>query len=152
MAWVQEQTAELAGVHQQAVRLDEGQLLGIRVAIGGVAFAARHDDHANVESVFLGELVVPLVVRGDGHDGAGAVVHEDVVGDPDGHRFVVERIDGEASGVDAMLVDGAHVADFLGLALFGDHFVNLGAQRSSFWATRSATRGCSGASCKEVAP
>ncbi len=67
-------------------------------------------------------------MRGHGHDGAGAVIHEDVVGDPDGHALAVERVETEALGVDAVLLDGANVAGFFGLDLLGEHFVDLGAE------------------------
>ena len=41
--------------------------------------------------------MVALIVRGDGHDGAGAVAGEHIVGDPDGDLLAVHRIDrGEA--------------------------------------------------------
>ncbi len=37
---------------------------------------------------------------GDGHDRAGAVAHEHIVGDPDGNALAVDRIDGERAGED----------------------------------------------------
>ena len=85
-------SAVFAGVDQQAVHLGERQDRLVGLAIGRVAFAARQDHHANVEVVLLGELVVALVVRRDRHDGAGAVVEQDVVRHPDGHLLAVERI------------------------------------------------------------
>ena len=42
------------------------------------------------------ELEVALVVRGHRHDRARAVVHQDVVGDPDRDRLAVHRVDGVA--------------------------------------------------------
>ena len=121
-------------------------------AIGGIAFAPRQDHDANVEAVLLGELVIALVVRRHRHDGAGAVIHQDVVGHPDGHVLVVERIDGVALGEDSVLLDGADVAGFLRLALLGDQLFDLGCASAGSLAIRSATSGCSGASCSEVAP
>ena len=38
---------------------------------------------------------------GDGHDRAGAVAHEDIVGDPDGDALAVDGIDGVRAGEDA---------------------------------------------------
>ncbi len=49
------------------------------------------------------ELPVPLVVGGNGHDGAGSVGDQDVVGDPDGNLPTVHRIDRECAGEDAGL-------------------------------------------------
>ena len=59
----------------------------------------RHD--RQVER--LGELEVALVVAGDGHDRAGAVAHQHVVGDPDRDRLAVHRVDGVGAGEDAGL-------------------------------------------------
>ena len=90
---------------------------------------AGQDHQANLEFVFFGELVVALVVGGHAHDGAGAVVHEDVVGHPDRNLFAVVGIDGVAAGVDAVLFDLADVADFPGLALLGDQLIDCGTQQ-----------------------
>ncbi len=54
-----------------------------------------------------GEIPVALVLAGHGHDGAGAVGHQDVVGQVDGHRVAGERIDGVGAGEDASLVEAA---------------------------------------------
>ena len=86
------------------------------------------NDQTNFEMVFLREFVVALIVGGHAHDGSGAVFHENVVGDPDGHFLAVERVDGVASGVDSVLLDSADVADFFGLALFADELIDFGAQ------------------------
>ena len=45
----------------------------------------------------LGEFEVALVVRRHGHDGAGAVADQHVVGDPNRHRLAVDRIDRRTS-------------------------------------------------------
>ena len=68
-----------------------------------------------------------------------------------GTRLAVERIQGEAFGEDAMLLDGANVARFFRLALLGHQLFDLRQQRGSL-AIKSVTMGCSGASCNEVAP
>ena len=47
------------------------------------------------------EFKVALVVGWDGHDGACAVAHEDIVGDPDGDFVVVDGVDGKSAGEDA---------------------------------------------------
>jgi hypothetical protein len=64
-------------------------------------------------------------VRGHAHDGAGAVVGEDVVGDPDGNALAVERVNSKTPGGDAMLFDGADIAGFARRFLLGDLLVDL---------------------------
>ena len=49
-------------------------------------------------------------MRGDGHDGAGAVAHEDEVGDPDGDLLAAVGVDGVVAGEEAFLIDIAGVA------------------------------------------
>ncbi len=57
-------------------------------------------------------------MRGDGHDRAGAVAHEDVVGDPDRDLLIVDRIDRVRAGEDAGLAFGEIGA--FEVALVGD--------------------------------
>ena len=61
-----------------------------------------HLDDRQVEG--LGELEIALVVRGDGHDRAGAVVHQHVVGDPDPERLAGRRVHGMTAREDAGLL------------------------------------------------
>ncbi len=51
-----------------------------------------------------GELEVALVVRGHGHDRAGAVTHQHVVGDEDRDASVVRGVDRERADEDAGLL------------------------------------------------
>ena len=74
---------------------------------------------------FVGELKVALVVRRHAHDGAGAVVHQDVVRHPDRHAFAVVGIDGEVAGRNAVLLDRAQVAGLARLLLLVQQLVNL---------------------------
>ena len=37
--------------------------------------------------------MIPLVMGGNGHDGTRAIAGEDIVGDPDGDLFPIDRID-----------------------------------------------------------
>ncbi len=53
--------------------------------------ALDHLDDGQAE--LLGELPVAGVVGGHGHDGAGAVGRQDVIGDEDGDLLVVDRVD-----------------------------------------------------------
>ena len=50
------------------------------------------------EAVGDGEVVVALVLGGNGHDRPGAVGRDDVVGDVDRHRLTRERVDTVAPG------------------------------------------------------
>jgi hypothetical protein len=60
--------------------------------------------------------VVTLIVGGHGHDRAGAVGHQHVVGHPDRHARAVDRVDGVGAGEHAGL-----------LLLGGDLAVHVGA-------------------------
>ena len=60
-------------------------------------------------SNFTREFVIALVVRGHGHDRAGAVAHQHVVGDPDRDLLAVDRIDRVGAGEDAGLALGESV-------------------------------------------
>jgi hypothetical protein len=64
----------------------------------------RHDDGLDGQLEALGVCVVALVVRGHGHDRAGAVLHEHVVRDPYRQPVVVHRIRDETAGEDAGLL------------------------------------------------
>ena len=88
------EAVEEAGVHG-------GARIGVALPIG---IAVGLDDLNNRQLELLRELEVPLVVRRDGHDRAGAVAHHDVVGDPHGDLLAVDRIGGEGAGEDAGLV------------------------------------------------
>jgi hypothetical protein len=66
----------------------------------------RLDDLNNWQIEFGGKLEVACVVRWHGHDGAGTVAGEDVIRDPDGNFFTVDRIDGISAGENAGLFLG----------------------------------------------
>jgi len=68
------------------------------------------DDRDDVEAILPGEVEVALVAAGHAHDGTGAVVHEDVVGDPDGRGSTVDRVDDVAPREDAVLLAGGALA------------------------------------------
>ena len=78
--------------------------------------------------------MVALVVRGHGHDRAGAVLHEDVIGDPDRDLLVRDRVEHATPGIDARLgaivphavgdrlsTTTAHIVRHLGLSLGTAH-------------------------------
>ena len=67
--------------------------------------------------MLLGELEIPLVVGRHCHDGARAISHHHIVGDPDRDAFVVDRVDGVSADKDAgLFLLGRHALD---LALAG---------------------------------
>ena len=57
-----------------------------------------------LQPVLEGELEVPLVVGRNAHDGAGAVVHQGVVGDEDGRLPAVQPVDGADAEKDPRLL------------------------------------------------
>ncbi len=111
------QAVVLAGVGEHALVGAEGHL--DRRTID------RLDDLHDGKVVLGGELEVALVVGRDAHDGAGAVVGQDVVGHPDRNLRAVIGIDGEAAGGNAVLLDGSQVAGFASLLLLLQQFVHL---------------------------
>src|SRR6266581_6429567 len=65
----------------------------------------RDDDDLDRQIELAGKLEVALVVRRHGHHRAGAVVAENEVRDPDGHRLFRERVDGAEAGIEPLLLD-----------------------------------------------
>ena len=80
------QAVQEAGVDHDAGVVLEGEGL-----LGDVA-ALDHLDDGQAE--LGGKLPVALVVAGHAHDDAGAVAHEDVVGDKQGHLLAAGGVDG----------------------------------------------------------
>ena len=95
---VEGQPLVVGGVHGHAVA---GVGLGLHVELAPVG--GRHD-LPDGQPERQGKLVVARVVAGHGHDGAGAVAHEDVVGDEHRDLLAVDRVDGVGAGEDAGLV------------------------------------------------
>src|SRR5690606_22671766 len=112
--------AALGLVDVQAVEVDlvVGAVDGRPVARVGLALPAlgRLDGADDRQVEDLGEGPVPLVLAGDGHDGAGAVAHQDVVGDEHGDPLAGGRVDGEAAQEDAGLLAGLDLALDVGAA------------------------------------
>ena len=87
-----------------------------------VPFALGLDDLGDGQAVLGGELEVPLVVGGHAHDGAGAIVHEHVVGGKDGHLFAGEGVEhGQRRAVAQLHVIGEAV-----LAAYRSHGITEG--------------------------
>lgn len=74
-------------------------------AVGGFGSAERFfwdfGDFYYWQVELFGELAVAIVAGGDSHDGAGAVAHENVIGDPDGDFFAGGGVGGVGAGEDA---------------------------------------------------
>ena len=86
--------------------------LGHRGCIEVVIFGLYDDLDGQI--VFAGKIKIALVVRRDGHDGAGAVFHQHEIGGPDGDLFPRERIDSIGACENAFLVSGfAGALDFI---------------------------------------
>ena len=115
------QAVERAGVDHRA---GLGQRLGHLVGRGGAA--GDLVDEADGQAILARELEVALIVGRDGHDCAGAVAHQNVVGDPDRDWHVIGRVDSERTGEDARLgslrVDSLDLRCLLGPAHIGFHF------------------------------
>jgi hypothetical protein len=91
------------------------------------------NDYADGQIVFAAELEVALVVGGNGHDGAGSVLHEDEIADPDGKLFAVERIHGVAAGEDTYFFGGGEIFGFDGsVAHDGELGFGFGASGRTF--------------------
>ena len=115
------------------------------LAVGG------RDDLHDRQAEPLREREVALVVRGHGHDRAGAVVHQHVVGDPDRDPLVVHGVDGVEAGEDARLLLARERAPRSSRRRRGARTRAISSPFSARSAKRS-TSGCSGASTKNVAP
>ena len=62
-----------------------------RRALQSFAFWLHHNFDRQVE--FFGKLKVARVVGGNCHNRPGAIIHQHVISDPDGHLFAIYRID-----------------------------------------------------------
>ena len=80
---------------------------GLAVGLDGCAVIIVQDDRHDRQVVLAGELKVALVAAGNGHDGAGAVVGHDVVGNPHGNLLAVDGVYNIAAGKGTVLLEGA---------------------------------------------
>ena len=77
--------------------------ISVKASSVGRLALGRLDHRADRQVERLGEVPVALVVGRDRHQGARAVVHEDVVGDEDRDLLAVHRVGDDAAGRDAGL-------------------------------------------------
>src|SRR5262249_9259294 len=98
------ETIELARIDEQTfhcrVRKHRGFLL---VRSGRFSTAPRKNHDADFDSVLMRKLVIAFIMRRHRHDGASAIVHQNVIRYPDRDFFLIERIDGVAVGKDTVL-------------------------------------------------
>ena len=136
-------------------RVDEHLVGGVR-DVGGAPPRPRRQTGATTCTIGRSnrcrEGEVALVVRGHGHDRAGAVVHQDVVGDPDRDARVVHGVDRVEAGEDAGLLLVAPRAPRSSSPAACRAYVAQLARRCGARSANRSTSGCSGASTKNVAP
>ena len=80
---------------------------GLTVGLDGSAVIVVQDDRHDRQVVLTGKLKVALVAAGNSHDGAGAVVGNNVVGNPHGDLLAVDRVHHVAAGKGTVLLEGA---------------------------------------------
>ena len=105
------EAGELAGLHEVALGVhgvvpgdarDLELALVLELVVEGIVLLA--DDRGDLQAVLLGEVEVALVAAGHAHDGAGAVVHEDIICDPDRGGPAVDGVDDVAAREHAVLL------------------------------------------------
>ncbi len=86
--------------------------IGLVADLEGFGVGVRrqyHFDHRQI--VFAGKIQVALVVGRAAENGAGAVIHQDEVGDPDVERFTrLERMHHFQAGIEADLLGRIDIA------------------------------------------
>ena len=92
---------------------------GLTAGLDGSAVVIVQDDRHDGQVVLTGKLKVALVAAGNGHDGAGAVVGNDIIGNPHGDLLAVDGVHHVATGKGTVLLEGAlgtlHGRDMLGV-------------------------------------
>ena len=96
------QAAVFAGAYQYTF-FGIGLFLDIDIFV-----VARCNHLLDGQFVFAGKLVVTVIVARYGHQGAGAVVHQHKVGDPNRNLFLGQRVDGLETGINTFLFHGGH--------------------------------------------
>ena len=80
---------------------------GLAVGLDGSAVVIVQDDRHDRQVVLAGELKVALVAAGNGHDGTGAIVGNDIIGNPHRDLLAVDRVHHVAAGKGTVLLEGA---------------------------------------------
>ena len=95
---------------------------------GGSLPSSRRGHARNRQSVFARELEIALVLARRRHDRAGAVTHQDVIGNPDRDVFIGEDVVRVRAGEDAgLFLDRGQALDLALAAGRLDVIFNLGA-------------------------
>src|SRR5213080_2863737 len=134
---------ERAGVDQSSIHGGEWQS---RFNDGFIrVIGTWNNDEADLQPVLLREFVVALIVRRDTHDGAGAIVHQDVISNPDGYLLPLYGLTAYRPVLTPCFSISPMSPASLALrcsAMSSSTFL----RSSGSAAVRSATSGCSGAS------
>ena len=80
---------------------------GLTVSLDGSAIVIVQDNRHDRQVVLAGKLKVALVATGNGHDGAGAVVGNDIIGNPHGDLLAVHGVHHVTAGKGTVLLEGA---------------------------------------------
>ena len=80
---------------------------GLAAGLDGSAVVIIQDDRHNRQVILAGKLKVALVAAGNGHDGAGAVVGNDIIGNPHGDLLAVDGVHHVAAGKGTVLLESA---------------------------------------------
>ena len=80
---------------------------GLAAGLDGSAIVIVQDDRYDRQVVLAGELKIALVAAGNGHDGAGAVVGNDIIGNPHGNLLAVDGVHHVAARKGTVLLEGA---------------------------------------------
>lgn len=80
---------------------------GLTVGLDGSAVIVVQDDRHDRQVILAGKLKVALVAAGNGHDGTGAVVGNDVVGNPHRDLLAVDGVYHIAAREGTVLLEGA---------------------------------------------
>ena len=115
---------KLAGIYQHAFLRSERGLLNIN----SFAASARLNHLPNFQAILRSKLVITLVMRGHGHNRSRAVIHQNVVRNPNRHTLTAKRVDGKASGWNTMFLNRPNVADFAGLFLLRNQLIDFRSQ------------------------
>ena len=78
----------------------------LAAGLDGSAIVIVQDDRHDGQIILAGELKIALVAAGNGHDGAGAVVGNDIIGNPHGDLLAVDGVHHIAARESTVLLEG----------------------------------------------
>ena len=80
---------------------------GLAAGLDSGAIVIVQDNRHDRQVVLAGKLKVTLVAAGNGHDGAGAIVGNDIIRNPHGDLLAVDGVHHVAAGKGTVLLEGA---------------------------------------------